>query len=365
MSISRTFQSLPKRLPAYGVLYLDHLRGEFALARPRISDKQDMDRLAEIEQRRVAGAGDVLTWNDVHVFGLLLLKYLNTDELRVRIQTLRPLFRSIAGQKDYDSYLTSKPPEFDQTPSQDELVRDAEYLHNEFCLRYAFTAARERLRNLVLWVGFGLTLLFVGAFTLVIYLHLSGRFGKPGINTISVVLFAGIVGGFMSVLQRVQSASSEGDPVFNYSSFWHGWPAILLSPLTGGIFAVLLYGMFTSGLLQGTIFPDISTIRKEEKTRISGVEESAAPTEAPTATVPTEAPTPTPSPSPSPTPNQSQSERSAVGFKEVIDSTGPRTGVDFALLLIWAFIAGFAERFVPDTLSRLVSRAEKEKENAS
>ena len=135
MSISRTFQSLPKRLPAYGVLYLDHLRGEFALARARISDKQDVDRLAEIEQRRVAGAGDVLTWNDVHVFGLLLLKYLNTDELRVRIQTLRPLFRSIAGQKDYDSYLTSKPPEFDQTPAQAELVRDAEYLHNEFCLR--------------------------------------------------------------------------------------------------------------------------------------------------------------------------------------------------------------------------------------
>jgi hypothetical protein len=121
--------------------------------------------------------------------------------------------------------------------------------------------------------------------------------------------------------------------------------------------------MFTSGLLQGTIFPDISTIRKEEKTRISGVEETAAPTQAPAETASPE--TPSPAPSPSPTPNPSQSVTRAVGFKEVIDSTGPRTGVDFALLLIWAFIAGFAERFVPDTLSRLVSRAEKEKQDAT
>ena len=51
--------------------------------------------------------------------------------------------------------------------------------------------------------------------------------------------------------------------------------------------------------------------------------------------------------------------KESVEFTDFLKQTGPESGVSFAMLLVWSFIAGFAERFVPDTIDRLVSQAQK------
>ncbi|HET7288725.1 MAG TPA: hypothetical protein VFI71_14685, partial [Pyrinomonadaceae bacterium] len=56
-------------------------------------------------------------------------------------------------------------------------------------------------------------------------------------------------------------------------------------------------------------------------------------------------------------PNQTQ-QTGVLQIKDFLKETGPKDGVSFALLMIWSFIAGFAERLVPDTLNRLVAKTE-------
>jgi len=45
-------------------------------------------------------------------------------------------------------------------------------------------------------------------------------------------------------------------------------------------------------------------------------------------------------------------------IRTFLKETGPVDGVAYALLIVWSFIAGFAERLVPDTLNRLVAKNE-------
>src|SRR5262245_36397282 len=76
----------------------------------------------------------------------------------------------------------------------------------------------------------------------------------------SAPVFAGMVGALVSMQQRSQAAPCDGGSIHNFANLTHGGLGIFLSPISGGIFAALLYLMFASGLLKGTFFPQITTL---------------------------------------------------------------------------------------------------------
>jgi len=214
----------------------------------------------------------------------------------------------------------------------------------------------------------------------------------PVVITVLTVVLAGVVGGCVSMLQRIQSAPSEGDALFNLAALTNGWRGILLSPIYGGIFASLLFILFAAGILNGSVFPTIIT---PNRTRVQSAAAAAAaspsPSPSPTASpVASRSPSPSatvsaneqPKPesanspasafakptaeirkmgavatSPSPSPSVSPTpESSVLQIKTFLSETGPASGVAYALLIVWSFLAGFAERLVPDTLNRLVQK---------
>jgi hypothetical protein len=87
---------------------------------------------------------------------------------------------------------------------------------------------------------------------------------------------------------------------------------IFLSPLFGGLFAFVLYGVFASGIIQGEIFPKFQGSDKPYRTPY-----------------------------------------------EFSDNMTPATNADTAKAILWAFIAGFAEGFVPNFIDKLVKDGEQ------
>ncbi len=385
--VATIYEPQLRRLPEYGKLLFDHLNAEYSQVITERTKPQEREEIERLKERR---ANDALAWNDIYRFEQILIRYLDLNDLKRKIHTLRAQYRNIAGPKDYDIYLASKPPDLEIETSEARLRQDGHFLLNEFFLRYSLMSAREHMRNNLLKIAALMAALTIIVGGVVAYLNFTATAGGTsgwgyGVTTLAVVMFAGIVGALVSMQQRIQAVPSEGDPIFLFSMLTHGRFGIFLSPISGAIFSVVLYLMFTGGLLSGKIFPRITTIGGVATEPTATV--SPSPTPAPSARIaptltPAAAPrttssplaspmpptltTPMPSLAPTvaasvaaaPSPKPSPVSDEPILLNRFLKDTGPATGVDYALLMIWAFIAGFAERFVPDALNRLIAKNE-------
>jgi hypothetical protein len=134
-----------------------------------------------------------------------------------------------------------------------------------------------------------------------------------------LVALSGMLGAFFSALTRLYNVDAASialiSPVATRLSGWHLLMYSFVPPMVGVIAAVVLYIGFISGLVDGGVFPKMSC-KGEGKT--------------------------------------------CTDLLEVMNDYGPTLATDYGKALIWGFIAGFSERFVPDLLQSLVVRSQKE-----
>jgi hypothetical protein len=186
------------------------------------------------------------------------------------------------------------------------------------------TPVRERIRSQIstrITVSL-LATAFVGA----IYGVIAQRFCPVAFSWLApLAAFLGAAGAFVSLQQRIQSIPSSGDPIFNIFALKEGKASIYLSPVSGALFAILVYLMFVGGYFKGELFPRFP----DETTPARAV--AGAQVKATT----------------------DPSRKTMLHYLAQMD---PLAATDLAKLLIWCFIAGFAERLIPDTLNRLIVR---------
>jgi hypothetical protein len=299
------YQKFQRKQPLseYGLSYFNELLSEY-----RTLSMKDADPEAKATAEAILKK-EALTWGDIYSFETTILKLQPIEHVRRRAWALREKYRSMFGEQAYDVYLKSNPPDPSDS-SEGELRADLAQLLNSFHWHYTVVMAGERMRGgLSKWIvslmglvvaGFAIAAMIIVAFDLEIT--------TP---TILIVLFMGILGGFVSTQLRLQDSPSNGEPFENLAKLDHGWLSVLISPISGAIFAVILYMLFAGSFLKGSLFPEIAT--------------------------------------------PMENVTDGLGFGVFANLTGPATGVEYAKLVVWSFIAGFAERFVPDALSRVIA----------
>jgi hypothetical protein len=276
-----------------------------------IPDDMKAREIAESVRKKSQGNPRSLTIGDAILFERMLIRLLPETSLRRKASGLRERFRRLIDPEEYQFYLESGPPD----PFQGDLGQlrtDLDELLNRINYIYIISPFREEMRTRISSRISGLLLLFL-VFVAIFIIYRTSNPNTKLIPALLPVVIAGAIGGFVSVQQRIQSAPTGGDAIRGVLSLYDGWFSVYLSPLTGAISATILYLLFLGDFLKGSMFPEIDA--KGVAGRV-------------------------------------------IDFQAFFSTIGPKDGVEYAKLIIWAFIAGFAERLVPDTLNRLVESVE-------
>ncbi|HEX8129633.1 MAG TPA: hypothetical protein VF527_11080 [Pyrinomonadaceae bacterium] len=322
--------------PTEAQSYFDHLLAEYALIPEEDVSEQYKKEITRLRER----SPEALTWDHLLKMELILLEIMPIERLKRKAWITRARFRDVVGAEIYKEYLATNPPLsrlsppltsppsdaadlsgasppidlylYDTTPDEELALRgDLQMILQDTFWRFRIRTAWEDRRNWFAkafgWIYVVLVLSGLVPVILLIYLPPDKANQLHPIFTMVAVTMIGALGGFVSMFQRLQSLPSAGQRNENLIEMVYGGGSILLqSLLSGACFSLVLLFIFLGGLLRGGLFPDY--------------------------------------------PNQD-----GATFIDLL-RTVSLNGTQFAKLLVWSFIAGFAERFVPDFLDRFSAK---------
>jgi hypothetical protein len=279
------------------------LLGDLSARNPRAIE------MANAVAARLA-TGDA-TWDDVHNLETALIELQPFEELARRAWSLRADYEAVIGERLFNEYLHSLPSETNTNESllRADLRRVLSELHRHRTLQRAENEARKaNLTHALLGFGTAVLLSVVAPGVLVVLHEIHSELAKELLVSWSslgtrigwlmpLAAFFGSVGGLVSVMQRIKRSQSSD---VKSLEILPSWP-MALAPLIGAVGGLLICLLFRSGLLSGSLFPNFSSTVQA-------------------------------------------------------DLSDP----DFFKLMIWAFVAGFSEKLVPDTLDWLASNARPE-----
>jgi hypothetical protein len=265
---------------------------------------------------------------------MLLLRAMPEGSIRAKAWSTRATYRRLAGEAIYAEYLASIPPDAYKAPEARvradviDLTKGRHWWYlNAIVMEHGIRRYQLTIRR---WLGFGFFWLMVLNVAIAIHAVAAydgnhALFGRA-VSVMLMALYAGMLGATVSIARRVKYASSvplsDTDPVIRLSTIVNGDVGIQLSMIIGSTFALVFYFLCLARIADTVIASSLLPVFPPPCDKIA---------------------------------NQACNDivRTFAGLI-------PVTSTDLAKLLIWCFIAGFAEKFVPDIFDKLAHPGDKE-----
>jgi hypothetical protein len=235
---------------------------------------------------------------DALVLQRVVFRFLPAEYLKPRAESLRKRFQALIGMENYAAYSSHTASEKPQ--SVEEIRAEMDFLLSETMYVYLVTPLRHKARGQLLWYCVRPFVLVTSLMTVVssIVAFFDGRMDQYAM--LAFIPIFGALGAMISLQQRVENLPNRGDSIRNVIALESGRETLWTTSIAGAVFAVIINLVFQAGMIKGNLFPSFEFLE-------------------------------------------------SVGSA----AAGPNQLADIAKMLIWSFVSGFAERLVPDTITKL------------
>lgn len=308
-------------LPEYLYWYFNKLVQEYS-----VLTSNDNPELHEKAKKIIEKISD-LTWDDLFILERIILLLQPDEAVRKRVWVVREECRKILGEQFYKNYKDTNP--LDPSNADIKALRaDLNVLISQLHQYYLSLEAREESLSTVktsLVRSAGAIMFVIFLFLVMYNVNIPDDVFIKGIKDVVdksrlffAVISSGVVGAFVSVLRRVQAIPSTNthtdDSVTIQLNLHYSFGSIMAALFFGAVFSVVLFFLFAGHFIEGEVFPKFNEVNA-----------------------------------------------SGFDFCAFISQIDPKGGVNFGKLMIWSFLAGFAENFVPDSLDRIRAKATNNK----
>jgi hypothetical protein len=271
-----------------------------------------------------------LSWKDCALLEESIIRLLDKNRLKAKLTMLEARYEAVIDPKKYERYKQS----VIRASGDDTDLKDRIFFL-VWDLYWAYTTAGKvgQLRQRAVKPILGILPIIISIFfgCLLIYLLVSFFMETNVFSTFMVVLsvlFFGAFGALISFQRRMSKLEVRGETFSNYLQLCSLGNEGPLALFAGGFFALLLLILFGSGIANAVVNAIFS----------QGLAETIVPL-FPQLYI------------------KSNASTEIVNLATAIGNLSFSGFASIAKLLVWSFLAGFAEALIPDAMSRLIEKA--------